>query len=169
MKYHFSWLTTKAIRGKIRYGFGLFAKEKIKKGEQIIVFGGYVMDQNHFDSLSDKMKNYPIQITDNLYYGLSKISEIENADYLNHSCDANCGFDGEIIVVAIRDINKGEEITIDYAMTISSDKIEPMKCYCGSRVCRGIVKSNDWKIKELQKRYKNYFEPFLIKKIKNKK
>src|ERR1035437_7410304 len=114
MKYTFSWLTKKARKTTTNYGFGLIAIKNIKKKERVIVFGGYVMTPKQFNSLSAKLKSFPFQIADDLYFGLSKISEVEEADYLNHSCDPNCGFGGEITIVAMRDIKAGEEITIDY-------------------------------------------------------
>lgn len=169
MKYALSWLTKKAYKKKILNGFGIFAKEKIKKGERVIVFGGYVFTAKQFDTLSNKLKSFPFQIADDLYFGLSKNSEIEEADYLNHSCDPNCGFGGEIMIIAMRDIQKGEEITIDYA-TCSSNKrsiTSNMKnCLCGSLYCRKRITSNDWKRKDLQKKYKGFFQPFLEKKFK---
>lgn len=168
MKYPHSWLTKKAHKKVFLREFGVFTTEKIKKGEKVIVFGGYVMTSIQFDSLSKELKHFPFQIDDNLYFGLSKSSEIEEADYLNHSCDPNCGFSGEIIVTAMRDIEKGEQITIDYAMCSSNEKSLGMKdCSCGSDFCRKKIKANDWKIKDLQKRYKGFFEPFLERKIKN--
>lgn len=167
MEYSFSWLTKKAYKKKVLHGFGILAKEKIKKGERVIVFGGYVMTTKQFNTLTKKLQSYPFQIDDDLFFGLSKISELEDADYLNHSCDPSCGFDGEITIVAMRDIKKGEEITIDYAMCLTSKEIKSMNCVCRSKFCRKIITSNDWKIKDLQIRYKGFFEPFLEKKIKN--
>lgn len=171
MKYTLSWLTKKAYKKTVLHGFGVFAKEKIKKGERVIVFGGYVMNTKQFDSLTKKLKSFPFQIADDLYFGLSKISEIEEADYLNHSCNPTCGFGGEITVVAIQDIKKEQEITIDYAMcsrnkrSITSDM---RNCFCGSKFCRKKITFNDYKRKDLQKRYKGFFQPFLEKKINNK-
>lgn len=167
MKYTLSWLTKKAYRKRVLRGFGIFAKEKIKKGERVIVFGGYVMTVKQFDALTEKLKSYPFQIADDLYFGLAKISEVENADFLNHSCNPNCGFGGEITIIAMKDIKKGEQITIDYAMCLTSKEVEPMNCNCGSKFCRKKITSNDWKIKDLQKRFKGFFEPFLEKKIKS--
>lgn len=168
MKYSLSWLTKKAHVKKVLRGFGIFAKDNINKGERVIAFGGYVMTAKQFNALNEKLQSYPFQIDDDLYFGLSKISEIEKADYLNHSCNPTCGFGGEITVVAMRDIKRGEEITIDYAMCLSMKDVVPMKCVCGSKLCRKIITTNDWKRKDLQKRYVGFFEPFLAKKIKNK-
>jgi len=41
----------------------------------------------------------------------------EAGDLVNHSCDPNCGLVGAVLVVAMRDIEPGEEITFDYAMS----------------------------------------------------
>ena len=166
MKYSFSWLTKKARKISISHGFGIFATENIEGGERVIVFGGYVITSEQFNALSEKLKSFPFQISNDLYFGLSKISEVEDADYLNHSCEPTCGFSGEITIVAMRNIKKGEEITIDYAMCINSKNISPMRCVCGSKICRKIITSDDWKRKDLQKRYRGFFEPFLRLKIK---
>ncbi len=168
MKYHLSWLTGKAHKSASPHGFGIFATKKIKKGERIIVFGGYVMTKKQFSALPKKLKTFPFQIADDLYFGLSKITEIEEADYLNHDCDPTCGFDGEITIVAIRDIKKDEEITIDYAMCLTLKDVEAMDCLCGSSLCRKKIKVSDWKRKDLQQRYKGFFQPFLERKIRNK-
>ena len=168
MRYSFSWLTSKAHKSIVPHGWGLLATKDIKKGERVIVFGGYVMTTPQFKALPEKLKSFPFQIDNDLYFGLSKISEIEEADYLNHSCDPTCGFGGEITIVAMRNIKRGEEITIDYAMCLTSGDIQPMNCVCGSKFCRKIITTEDWRIKNLQKRYKGFFEPFLEKKIKNK-
>lgn len=167
MRYSFSWLTQKAGKIRISHGFGILAIKKIQKGERVIVFGGYVMNTRQFKALSERMKSFPFQVADDLYFGLSKISEVEEADYLNHSCEPTCGFSGEITIIALRDIKKGEEITIDYAMCLTSREVSPMKCFCGSKFCRKKIKADDWKRKDLQRRYKGFFVPFLEEKIKN--
>jgi len=66
-------------------------------------------------------------------------------------------------IVARKDIDVGEEITIDYAMMESSDY--SFKCNCGFLKCRGVVTGNDWKIPELQNRYSGYFSGYLQEKI----
>lgn len=167
MKHYFSWLTNKVEKTKFLNEFGLRVVKKITKGERVIVFGGYVMSKKQFDSLSTKMKNYPFQIDDDLFFGLYKEEEVEDSDFLNHSCDPTCGFGGEITVVAMRDLKPGDEITIDYAMCLTSTKVAKINCLCGSKNCRKIISSNDWKIKKIQKHYAGYFEPYIDRKIKN--
>jgi len=55
----------------------------------------------------------------------------------NHSCDPNTGFSG-LDVVALRDINIGEELTIDY-VTFCDRLMPPFDCQCGSPKCRGRI------------------------------
>ena len=59
--------------------------------------------------------------------------------YINHSCAPNSFMKilyGHIQFYALRDIRPGEEITIDYEMTLHSDR---KRCYCGARSCRGTI------------------------------
>lgn len=58
----------------------------------------------------------------------------------NHSCDPNCGYDG-LNVVALRDIAKGDELTLDYADFCSETSAE-FPCACGAANCRGYVKGS---------------------------
>ena len=81
----------------------------------------------------------------------------------NHSCDPNCGMHGEITFVAIRDIEAGEELTVDYAFIDNEDY--SFECHCGSENCRHTVTGFDWKIKELQDKYYPYFAQYLKDKI----
>lgn len=69
--------------------------------------------------------------------------------FINHSCDPNCEFDlldepienldgpthAHLHLVALRDIQPGEELTIDYNWPASS----AISCKCGARDCRGWV------------------------------
>ena len=169
-KYKFSWISKKLVAGKNEKGFALFAKENIKKNERVIVFGGHILTIKEHASLPKNLFDMSIQIDNDLLSGVVNSDEIEETEYLNHSCDPNCGFDGPIFIVAMRNIKKGEEVTMDYSMCL--DKLLNMKCLCFSKNCRGVIKGSDWRQKELQKRYHGYFSPFIernIKKLKHKK
>lgn len=59
--------------------------------------------------------------------------------YINHSCEPNAYMQilyGHILFIALRDIEPGEEITIDYQSTLHSDK---KRCICGAPSCRGTI------------------------------
>lgn len=59
--------------------------------------------------------------------------------FMNHSCQPNAFMrthGGRILFFALRDIEPGEEITVDYVRTYHSDK---KRCTCGAATCRGTV------------------------------
>lgn len=59
--------------------------------------------------------------------------------FVNHSCDANLRGVGPDVMIAIRDIAAGEEITCDYAEC--NVVLDP--CRCGYAECRGRVTPDD--------------------------
>ena len=59
--------------------------------------------------------------------------------YINHSCEPNAYMKilyGHILFIALRAIEPGEEITIDYESTLHSNK---KRCICGAPSCRGTI------------------------------
>jgi uncharacterized protein len=158
---NFSWMNPKLeVRDTKKYGKGVFAKEDIKKGETLAVFGGYVV------KLDEEPTDSGIQISENLI--LSSLNYTEQTDYINHSCNPNSGIKGQNFLVSIIKIKKNEQITFDYAMCLYSQTKKAdytIDCLCESKNCRKIVTSNDWKIPDLQKRYNGYFQLFLQEKI----
>jgi len=78
-----------------------------------------------------------IQIGDDLFLGSSH--DID--DYVNHSCDPNCGAREEsstVVLIALQDIHAGDEITFDYS-TCMLDEPWLLECACGSARCRGRI------------------------------
>jgi len=55
----------------------------------------------------------------------------------NHSCNPNTAYEG-LNVVALRNIAKGEELTLNYASFLD-EHMEPFNCQCGSPGCCGLV------------------------------
>lgn len=95
-------------------GMGIFAKETIHKGEVICVKGGHILKRNEMFSSAVINSYHPI--SDDLYIAAKTLEEEENIKiYINHSCNPNCGLRGEITFVAMREIQKDEEVTFDYA------------------------------------------------------
>ena len=143
-------------------GKGIFAKENIKKGEIVFVKGGHILTRDQIYS-SGVINNY-FPISDNYFLGATNKEEEEKIKlYQNHSCNPNVGLHGEITFVAMRDINKDEELTVDYAFIDNEDY--SFNCTCGADNCRKTVTGYDWKIKELQDKYYDYFAQYLKDKI----
>lgn len=146
-------------------GRGTFAKEDIKKGEVIYIRGGELMKMEEaYNYRPGECPDGIWPITDEYWLGARTEEEFKfQKVYVNHSCNPNCGLCGEITCVAMRDIKKGEEITQDYGLLDNSDYT--MKCTCGATNCRKIITGHDWKIKELQDKYYDYFAQYLKIKI----
>ena len=158
-----SYLTPKARPVAVgAAGRGSIAVESIGAGEVVAAFGGRCLTRDEFDLLPPGQQVRSIQIGDNLF--LAGPVEPEPADFINHSCDPNCGMSGSNIVVALRDIGVGEAITYDYATSDGCDYDE-FECACGAVVCRGKVTGCDWMLPELQIRYRGYFSPYLTARI----
>ena len=146
-------------------GRGMLAREKIHKGEIIALWGGDVVDRAHFERLGEHQKRQSAQIEEGFYLVSSKPGP---GDFINHSCDPNAGLDGQVVIRAMRDIEPGEEVTIDYAM-VDGDPRDDFECLCGSPICRHTVTGNDWMLPDLQKRYAGYFSPYLQHRIERSK
>lgn len=154
------------------YGKGIFALKNIKKGTVLAIFGGYVMTLKEEKKLSRSIRDLAHQIHSQFVIGIKDKKEKQLVDNFNHSCEPNAGFKGQIFLVAMRNIKKGEEVTFDYAMVLSDDSNqEPYKlrCLCGSKKCRKTIDTEGWRTPALQKKYKGYFQYYLSEKIDEEK
>lgn len=142
-------------------GRGLFAKERVRAGDVLVVWGGEVVTGDVLKYMSDEKHRLAVQIEEDLYLVTGNEGP---ADWVNHSCDPNAGLIGHIVLVALRDIRTGEEICFDYATTDGSPYDE-FECGCGSRKCRGHVTGDDWRLPELQERYAGHFSPYIQRRI----
>lgn len=64
-----------------------------------------------------------------------------DSTFINHSCDPNCDVevDGDrILIITIRDVAEGEEITFDYNFDPTLGPLNA-PCRCGSGNCRGFI------------------------------
>ena len=147
------------------HGRGLFAKVPIVNGEVICVKGGYIFDRRVLQSMPDRFRAADIQVAEDLFIGPLQEDEREGSMiFSNHSCDPNIGVRGQIVFVAMRDIESGEELTHDWATTDDDDyRIE---CNCGAADCRKILTGQDWRRKDLQQKYCGYISWYLEEKIR---
>lgn len=149
----------------LKEGNGLFAISKICKDEIVAIRSGHIVNIEEAEILDQKLGDFSLQIADEFFICPKTRNEIDDvALYINHSCEPNIGIDGQINFVAMRDIEQGEELCLDYAMAMTTNY--RMECNCRAKNCRGIITGEDWEIKELQTKYGNYFAWFILKKIK---
>ncbi len=117
-------------RSKI-HGLGIFAARDFKKGEVGIRWKTYKqISKENIDKLPEEEKH-------NISYIDGKYILVPPEGRINHSCDPNV-YLANFCYIAKRDIKKGEEITTDYRK--ESEPSFEMKCNCGSKICRGIIK-----------------------------
>lgn len=83
--------------------------------------------------------------------------------FINHSCEPNVGFAGNVVLITIRDVTAGEELTTDYALFDDYDG--QMTCQCNTASCRRVIDGHDWRRRDLQRRYCGYFSWYLQRKI----
>ena len=81
--------------------------------------------------------------------------------FMNHSCDPSCWILTPCVWIAKRDIQPGEEIHYDYATT-EGVFTRIQDCACGSPVCRGKVTAEDWKVPQIQERYRGHIADYLV-------
>ncbi|MFA7244677.1 MAG: SET domain-containing protein-lysine N-methyltransferase [Candidatus Magasanikbacteria bacterium] len=143
---------------------GMFAKEKIFKDEIVIKWGGEFFTT---EEIKNKDKKYflIIQIDEDLW-SIEKRGEYEEDYFINHSCDSNVWMIDGRTFVARRNIEKGEEITVDYCLFESEDYVAKWECHCGVFDCRKKITGRDCLLPEIQLRYKGHFSPIVQKRIK---
>jgi len=113
---------------------GIFAERDIKKGETVFIFKGKTKQYFGFDLSVGK---YWLGVGNNVWIGVPK----ENlGHHINHSCKPNSGFKGTRTIIAVKNIKKGEQATIDYSVT-EEDLKWKMKCKCGEKNCRKTIRS----------------------------
>ncbi|KAH9947798.1 hypothetical protein B0H21DRAFT_691297 [Amylocystis lapponica] len=129
------------------HDWGLYAMEKISRGEMVIEYVGEVIRAQVADKREKAYErqgigsSYLFRIDEDLVVDATKKGNLGRL--INHSCDPNCTakiitINGEkkIVIYAKQDIELGSEITYDYHFPIEQDKIP---CLCGSVKCRGYL------------------------------
>jgi uncharacterized protein len=144
-------------------GLGVFTTAPVAKGDLLIVFGGRVLTSAQTNLMPPDL-DMLIQIEDDLFFIPINLESLGIGERINHSCRPNAGFSGQMSVVAMRNIEAGEEICIDYA-TCDARPEAGFECECGHSTCRGSITGNDWLIPTLQNSLFEYFQPFLKRRI----
>ena len=163
-----SYISPKAVvKESPIQGRGLFAAEAIQTGEIVCIKGGSVFNRQTLQEVSKSLGPAEIQIAEDFFIGPLTEQEREGSMiFSNHSCEPNIGVQGQIVFVALRDIQLGEELTHDWATT--DDDTYEMECKCGASTCRKVVTGQDWRRKDLQDKYAGHLSWYLVEKIRRK-
>ena len=131
------------LKGNSLDGYGIFAKQFIKKGEivfkqeasaQPIVTRRYV-EKNWTPDQVREFERYAYPISNEVYILWDK--DPRQWAPQNHSCGANTGYDG-LNLIALCNIKSEDELTLDY-QELLDDTMDAFACKCGSKNCRKII------------------------------
>ncbi len=156
-------------------GNGVFANKKIKSGHTVCFLNGELCSLDEIIERINKgieEPSDPLGVEEEKYLDLDELSRT-----FNHSCNPNSFIRGKNELVALKNIDEGEEITYDYSATMgdNEEKIKKAgrelwtcKCNCGNSNCRGTINQFKTLPEKVQNYYiKNKFMPdFMLKKFK---
>jgi hypothetical protein len=158
-----TWINPKLAHGesKIHYD-GVFTTAPVEKGEKLMEFGGQTVSRAEAEDGPYRVRSVWI-VADNAYLALPEADTAPSLDEnLNHSCDANAWLADEVTLIAKRDIEPGEEITMDQG-TWNFDEteytVDAEDCTCGSPICRVRLTEKDWQLPVVQAQYRGHFHP----------
>lgn len=144
-------MTSLKITGHPVFGKQVVAEKRFVNGEVICQFGGSQVNGQGIPELVKPEDDRYLQIGEDLYLGPSGTFD----DYFNHSCDPNAGLserENGFFLIALTDINPGEEITWDYSTDMAEDRWE-LDCQCGKTTCRGRIRDFKYLPVEIRKKY----------------
>ncbi|HVK39913.1 MAG TPA: SET domain-containing protein-lysine N-methyltransferase [Candidatus Kapabacteria bacterium] len=137
---------TRVGRSRIE-GTGVFAKRRIPRGTRIFEYLGQrrTLSSVLLDDGSYGDHTYLFRLNEQILIDGSVGGN--DARFVNHGCEPNCEayiFDDRLYFYAMRDIRRGEELTIDYHLTLTLGRArgkvrELYACHCGAPSCRGTM------------------------------
>jgi SET domain-containing protein len=120
-------------------GLGLFTLKPIAAGTRIIEYKGPILDEDEAEETGGK---YLFELDDEHVIDGRARSNI--ARYINHACSPNAEertVGRRIWIWSRRDIEAGEEITIDYGREYFDEFIKPKGCKCSICAPRSAAKA----------------------------
>ena len=143
------------VRNHPKFSKGVFAKELIRTGEEIAAFDGEEYIGYYNSEMPPEVVDHGMQIAHDRVRNSKGFARL-----INHSCAPNCGVKDLIHIVAMRDIQVGEEILWDYDM---SDNAEwEMYCMCDASDCRKVLRGYRFLPQRFRDRYEGYISEYLL-------
>jgi uncharacterized protein len=126
-----------SIRKSAIEGSGCFSVAHFRRGRKIAEYTGEKITNAEANRRAGRRRLRICAIDDR--WSLDGSRGGNGTHYINHSCEPNAYMKilyGHILFIALRDIEAGKEITIDYESTLHSNK---KRCTCGAPSCRGTI------------------------------
>lgn len=137
------------------HGNGMFAVEKLAKGERLIEYKGRRRTHEDVDAgdSGDVDSGHTFLFTVNDDWVIDANFQGNDARWINHSCAPNCEAvldeddddpkQSRVFIDAIRAIKPGEELTYDYGITLAERHTPRLKkiwaCCCSAKACTGTM------------------------------
>lgn len=134
--YHI-YYPVKVAKSKIA-GKGAYALQRIPARKKIGDLGGVIITMKEAMKLIKNLKVINLVELDN-DLALNASANPNDMRFINHSCGPNTYLrvmKDRVEFYALRDINKGEELSCDYGETHHEGKLP---CKCGAKNCRGFI------------------------------
>lgn len=120
-------------------GYGVYSKKRIERGSMVARFTGHIVHT---------VVQHSLQINPTTH-----ILDTHFAGYLLHSCNPNICLDmNDFTIWALRDIEEGEALTMDYAST-EDVLFKQFKCLCNSENCRHWISGRRESVNDEGKAY----------------
>jgi len=127
-----------AVRPSAIHRWGVFADELIPKRRKIMEYTGERCSRRETKRrVFEREFNY--MFTLNSYWCIDGSTGGSGAEYVNHCCEPNIEariVKEHILYLSLRDIEPGEELTIDYRF---GKDVDIVLCGCGAAKCRGTI------------------------------
>jgi len=139
------------LRESPRHGLGVFAVTGIAEGTHIIEYTGELISEaegeRRYPTIPgdpEPEHTYLLTLDDDRLIDANVGGN--EARFINHSCDPNCepmAFGDHLWIVAVCDIQPGEELGYDYAIELDVPHTPAHKrrfpYRCGAVICRGSI------------------------------
>ena len=125
-----------SIRYSKIHRYGVYAEERIPARRKVIEYTGERLNRRQAKARDGE---YTYLFAVDRYWTLDGAVGGSGAEIINHSCDPNLisrVMKGHILYMSLREIERGEELTVDYNFSMNTGR---STCACGSKTCRGII------------------------------
>jgi SET domain-containing protein len=126
-----------AIRPSKIHRYGVYAEELIPANRKVIEYTGERVNRHEAKQRGSSETTYLFTLDP--YWTLDGAVGGSGAEIINHSCEPNLIsriMKGHILYMSLREIQPGEELTIDYNFEVDSESVP---CSCGAATCRGTI------------------------------
>jgi len=122
-------------------GLGLFSKRTLPEKEVVAVWGGRVTTRDEIEQLPEVIGyHYALELYPGFYLAERSVTELDSADFINHSCNPNCEIVNQFTMITAKPIAQDQELTADFSNHTNTGK--SFVCNCGADNCRKVIYFN---------------------------